>query len=280
MMAKHRITIGPPTFAGSLTQVVPTTFSTSMTMAASELSNTIKVSIICRTQSGHGFRKFQGTLKVTKIDLTGMLTGPQAKEVVIFGENNFTFQLALATLRNNSWDGIHHGVRKYDDEKLKSIDFSSQNGRKLGLSETDILSNIKILLSTPLPPSSQINEGKVVWYQCPWEKKSAKVQDALDEMKDAQKPNDYLLFGIITGREDSSGRNIGSENSEPRDYGLTEVLGDELQNTEYNGYTFLGGDKGLIKKILSFGYRDISDFNNSHAITLTDHVTLVFQRNE
>ena len=277
-MAKHR---GNTIFTGSFTQpVVSTKFSTSMTMVVPEPSEIIDesdiiepsdvISVSISIQSGRN--QYRQTLKLTKIDtLAGMLTGPQAKEVVIFGENNFTFQLALATLRNNSWDGIHHGVRKYDDEKLKSIDFSNKNGRKLGLSETDILANIKILLDTPLPPSSQINEGKVVWYQYPWEERSATVKDALDEMKDAQKPKDYLLFGIITG--------IG-ENSEPRDYKLKEVLGDELQNTEYNGYTFLGGDKGLIKKMLSFGYRDISDYNNSHAITLTEHVTLVFQRNE
>ena len=59
------------------------------------------------------------------------MTGPQAKEIVIFSEDSL-FDKALATLCNNSWDGIGYGVRhvfKFEEKKLQSIEQCSQMGR-------------------------------------------------------------------------------------------------------------------------------------------------------
>uniref|UniRef100_A0A1X7TJJ8 Uncharacterized protein n=1 Tax=Amphimedon queenslandica TaxID=400682 RepID=A0A1X7TJJ8_AMPQE len=64
--------------------------------------------------------------------LSRLLTGPQAKEIVIYGEGNPLFDIALATARNNSWEGISYGVRhvfKFEEKKLQSIEQCSQMGR-------------------------------------------------------------------------------------------------------------------------------------------------------
>uniref|UniRef100_A0A1X7U653 Uncharacterized protein n=1 Tax=Amphimedon queenslandica TaxID=400682 RepID=A0A1X7U653_AMPQE len=93
--------------------------------------------------------------------LSRLLTGPQAKEIVIYGEGNPLFDIALATARNNSWEGISYGVRhvfKFEEKKLRSIEQCSQMGRQQGLSELEIMKKIQDTLKTPAPPSMEIHQ--------------------------------------------------------------------------------------------------------------------------
>ena len=132
--------------------------------------------------------------------ISSLLTGPQAKEIVIFGENDPLFDIALATARNNSWDGIGYGVRhvfKFEEKKLQSIEQCSQMGRQQRLSEIDIMKKIQDTLRTPAPPSRV--KGKVVWYQYPLRDNGPKIEEVIDEMKDQQQKGDYLLFGVYSG---------------------------------------------------------------------------------
>lgn len=208
---------------------------------------------------------------LTEIDLlSSLLTDPQSKELVIFGEENFTFELALATVRGNSWDGIHHGVHKFEEKKLKSIELCSQLGRQTGASEIDILKKIQDMLKTPSPPPDV--QGKVVWYQFPWSNPGPTIKEVINEMKDKQKPKDYLLFGILGGAQGSSSR----------DYGILEVNQGRVRKDmasyrqsiafQYGGtdYAFIGADKKFVEMLVSYGYS-----NHGYA---NDHLTLVFQK--
>ena len=206
--------------------------------------------------------------------LSSLLTGPQAKEIVIFGEDNPLFDIALATARDNSWDGIGYGVRhvfKFEEKKLQSIEQCSQMGRQQRLSEIDIMKKIQDTLRTPEPPSRV--KGKVVWYQYPWSNNGPKITEVIDEMKDQQQKGDYLLFGVWSGSS--------------IDYGIcVQVRGtgtrqNNIVNT-FPNYSFLGVDRKFVNKLVSYGYND-QRFNTGGSLSAlsyqgSEHQTLVFKK--
>uniref|UniRef100_A0A1X7SGE0 Uncharacterized protein n=1 Tax=Amphimedon queenslandica TaxID=400682 RepID=A0A1X7SGE0_AMPQE len=161
--------------------------------------------------------------------LSILLTGPEAKEIVIFGEDNPTFDIALATARNNSWEGISYGVRhvlKFQEKKLRSIELCSKMGRQQGLSEIEIMSRFQDMLKTPAPPPKV--KGKVVWYQYPWTKKELSVKEVVDEMEDQQKKGDYLLLGKLSNAD--------------------------CYSSDCPNYSFFGIDRKFVNKLVSYGY--------------------------
>uniref|UniRef100_A0A1X7U5L3 Uncharacterized protein n=1 Tax=Amphimedon queenslandica TaxID=400682 RepID=A0A1X7U5L3_AMPQE len=188
--------------------------------------------------------------------LSSLLTGPEAKEIVIFGEDNFTFDIALATARNNSWEGISYGVRhvfKFQEKKLKCIELCSQMGRQQRLSEIEIMSRMADMLKTPTPPSTV--RGKVVWYQYPQTKNGPAIKEVIEEIKDQQQKGDYLLFGRLS----SLGRPYSNTSSY---YGTIDCSPD---------YSFLGADRNFVNKLISYGYCD-------HECSNFEHLTFVLKR--
>ena len=209
-------------------------------------------------------------IRFDEIDfLSSLLTGPQAKEIVLFGEDNFTFDIALATARDNSWDGISHGARhllQFQKKKLQSIGHCSRMGQQQRLNEIEIMKKIEDTLKTPAPPSGV--KSKVVWYQYPWTEGEPKIEEVIDEMKDQQQKGDYLLFGVYSGSS--------------TDYGIhVQVTGTQknVVNT-FPNYSFLGVDRKFVNKLVSYGYHN----NRKHVLMRInnhqsgEHQTLVFKK--
>ena len=201
--------------------------------------------------------------------LSSLLTGPQAKEIIIFGEDNFTFDIALATVRNNSWDGISHGARhllQFQKKKLQSIGHCSQMGQQQHLSEIEIMKKIEDTLRTPAPPSGV--KGKVVWYQYPLRDNRPKIEEAINEMKDQQQKGDYLLFGVYSGSS--------------TDYGIHIQVKGTQQNVvnTFPNYSFLGVDRKFVNKLVSYGYHNQSKhaFMGVAYHQSSEHQTLVFKK--
>lgn len=110
-------------------------------------------------------------------------------DLVLVGEGNFTFSVAIAALRQ-SWDGIISTCYEQktspelqiDKVKLKSVAHCISNGLKLNTEPSTILGNIHHIICLQPPPDGTwlfgINgtnipdhlnvQGKVVWFQCPW----------------------------------------------------------------------------------------------------------------
>ena len=201
--------------------------------------------------------------------LSSLLTGPQAKEIVIFGEDNFTFDIALATARDNSWDGISHGARhllQFQKKKLKSIGHCSQMGQQQRLNEIDIMKKIEDTLKTPAPPSRV--KGKVVWYQYPWSDNGPKIEEVIDEMKDQQQKGDYLLFGVYSGSS--------------TDYGIHVQKTETQQNVvnTFPNYSLLGVDRKFVNKLVSYGYYNQGKhtYMDFYSHQSKEHQTLVFKK--
>ena len=207
------------------------------------------------------------------------------KDVVLFGEGNFTFSIALASLRRNGSHGItatRYGVGalpQFDDVKKKAVTYCIHNGEKLGLSAERKLRNILAVVAVPnfsdtwragidatKIPADLVVAGKVVWFQCPWSLDPATlIQGFMEEMARKQRGGDYLIIGIAN-HADYFGK-----------YKLKNILGDGQEGVVFNRYGFIGGDKELIKKILEHGYKHEGYFD-IHDFIFHDHVTLVFKR--
>ncbi|XP_019859325.1 PREDICTED: uncharacterized protein LOC109587522 [Amphimedon queenslandica] len=207
----------------------------------------------------------------TEIDiLSSLLTGPQAKEIVLFKEENFTFDIALATARNNSWEGIHHGgFHKFEEKKLKSIDLCSKIGKQQRMSEIEIMSRMADMLKTPAPPSEAKKAGQVVWYQYPYrEKEGPSPKEAMNNVKDWQERGDYLLLGIVSTSTMLSFKIRIDQH-------FTDYI-----NQEYPNYSFLGVDKKFVDKLVSYGYCNVEckSSDDQEQSKFDKHLTLVFQK--
>ena len=208
--------------------------------------------------------------------LSRLLTGPQAKEIMIYGENNPLFDIALATARNNSWDGISYGVRhvfKFEEKKLWSIEQCSKMGRQQRLSELEIMKKIQDTLKTPAPPS--MVKGKVVWYQYPWSNDGPKISDVINEMEDQQESGDYLLFGVRSGSTIDYGIQVLDNRLSRQFAALNNV---QIEDT-FPNYFFLGVDSKFVNKLVSYGYNKV-DCKSYGLLTSTvdKHLILVFKK--
>ena len=209
--------------------------------------------------------------EVTELDLlSSLLTGPEAKEIVLYKEDNFTFDIALATARDNSWDGLHNGgFHNFEEKKLKSIDSCSQMGQQRGLSKIEIMNRMADMLKTPSPPSEAKRGGKVVWYQYPWTEKGPTVKEAMDNVKDWQEKGDYLLLGIVY-------KTSPFPFSQPM---IDEHFIDSI-DYKYPNYSFLGVDRKFVNELVSYGYSyqgSISSDKQNQS-NADNHLTLIFQK--
>ena len=212
------------------------------------------------------------------------------RPIVLFGEGNFTFSIALASLRTNGSDGIiatgwHVELPKFDDVKKKAIDYCKLNGKKMQLSDEEAGSNAEKVSKVPdFSTTWQIQvsalqrqidirvDGKVVWFQCPWSDTTRHttaglIQCFMEKMKQRQVIGDILVIGIST-HEDYI-----------KKYNLNNILGDGSGKTIIHGYRYLGHDENIIKMILGRGYKH-EGVREIHNYIIDTHSTLVFKRED
>ena len=238
--------------------------------------------------------------KVNQMDiLRGLLAGEERRDVVVFGEGNFTFSMALACLRG-SWDGItstryepishEHPEPQFSDVKVEASQYCIENGNVFGDASDAILSKATLVLQMRSPPRRDHTwkfgvdatnlpdyidvQGKVAWFQCPWitreDEELGKTTDSLvasflKHMVDKQRPGDYALVGIA------------NEYPFVKDYKLHELLGADLARGHTHGYRFLGTDEKFVRELLLCGYRHEGD-RDRHRRFINTHITLVFCR--
>ena len=234
--------------------------------------------------------------------LRNLLVGTQYEErsdVVVFGEGDFTFSMALASC-HGSWDGITSTRYEpisdemprpaYSDVKEKTLRYSISNGRLFSDASDVILSKAEKVLSLGIPPdgtwqfdvdATSIPRGlkvrrKVVWFQCPWVIRTRAywgsntgklVADFLEHMSSKQRPDDYALVGIV---------NLSPYVS---DYNLHRFLGEDLAQERAYNYKFLGADQIFVRELLQYGYHH-QGYYDCHKYFAKHHITLVFLRTE
>ena len=221
--------------------------------------------------------------KVKKLDvLESLLIRDGDRKVVFFGEGDFTFSVAFATLRE-SWRGITSTCyeksleREFSEAQREAIRYCKFNGGLLEEPRPAIdLAVAKVRsLQAPLPNAwlygidatnntLEVKE-KVVWFQCPWtgewnsDDTHNLIVNFLKHMVTKQSQGDYLLIGITTFFP------------YVKTYKLLNVV------ESIPGYEFLGADTALVAKLLRYGYHHQGNLE-IHEKILQHHVTLVFRR--
>ena len=226
--------------------------------------------------------------------LRGLLAGEEKCDVVVFGKGNFTFSVALASLRG-SWDGIlstcygpPSNKPEFSDVQVETIQYCIKNGTGFGDASDAVLSKTKVVLRLPSPPKlddtwkfgvdatnlpDDINvKRKVVWLQCPWipmmdqsKTTSSLVAGFFKHMVGKQRRGDYALVGIT------------DMFPYVKNYKLQELLGEDLANDHALGYQFLGADTKFIRELLQYGYHH-QGCQDIHNKLLKFHITLLFCR--
>ena len=231
------------------------------------------------------------------------------KNVVIVGEGNFTFTVALAAIRK-SWSGIvstryesvdeSNPKPEFDTVKQECIEFCRKNHqgrlREKGIAYDDATVDkyIKAIEKVQQPslgeewlfgidatatPDSLAIRGKVVIFQCPWipkgpwpETPATLIASFLSHMSTKQNEGDYVLIGITTYYP------------YVKNYELEDLLGKGLSRRKDSSgmYDFLGADDTFIVEILKHGYHHTSCHAKTdiHKDIITSHIILVFQRND
>ena len=231
------------------------------------------------------------------------------KNVVIVGEGNFTFTVALAAIRN-SWSGIvstryepvddFNPKPEFDTVKQECLEFCRKNHqgnlRSKGIAYDDatVDNYIQAIKAVQQPslgeewlfgidatatPDNLAIRGKVVIFQCPWipqgpwpETPATLIASFLSHMSTKQNKGDYVLIGITT------------RFPYVKSYKLEDLLGVGLSRGKDSSsmYDFLGADDTFIVEILKHGYHHISCRSDKdiHEDIITFHITLVFRRND
>ena len=238
-------------------------------------------------------------IKTTSIVETLILT--ESLDMVLVGEGNFTFTIALVALRG-SWDGVISTCLEENENnllsdfyriKLQSVDFCIKNC--LHKKSPDmVISNIKNILSVDEPRdantikanvdgtrflfSSYWREGNrtIVWFQCPWavSRVDLLISNFLEHMSRQQATGDYVFIGIVTFFpyvKQYKLQNLFREN--------TKIWNDLLEKFNKK-YEFIGADASFIKEILEHGYKHVTLAGNYdiHLEIFEHHTTLVFKR--
>lgn len=220
------------------------------------------------------------------------------RDILLVGEGNFTFAVALAVFRNKSWEGItatrYEPISEiYPKPDISEVKLTAIKQKCLMAKETqkECYGIIKSIVDLPLPPRScwqfgidatNIPEslpvkGKTVWFQCPWIPSNFSathelIHQFLKHMSSKQLQGDFTLIGITTLFP------------YVKNYRLHELLGDDLSGNDGTAlsalrYKFLGADKTLIKTLLEFGYKhEGSTAKDIHSDLFDFHITLVFER--
>jgi hypothetical protein len=225
------------------------------------------------------------------------------ENILLVGEGNFTFTVALAAIRG-SWDGLvstryepearYNPRPKFDKVKKQCIRFCRSNGELLDIDDDVIQRYVDAVKRVDEPPLQEERwlfgidatntpddmsvKGKVVMFQCPWlpdgDRKGTPatlIINFLEHMSTKQDENDYVLIGIT------------KQFPYVKNYKLGDLLGVGLSNeTDSSGkYKFLGADDTFVLEVLKHGYHHQSCHRKKiHKDIIEEHVTLVFQRND
>ena len=222
------------------------------------------------------------------------------KDVLLVGEGNFTFTVALAAIRG-SWDGIvstrYEAETRYNprpqfaevQEECKEFCCSYCNGESL-----DTIQRYVNAVEMVKPPPNDEHwlfgidatntpehltiKGTVVVFQCPWRPigdpngtTATLITSFLEHMSTKQNVGDFALIGIT------------KKFPYVKKYDLEGLLGANLsRGTDSSGkYNFLAADDTFIQEILKHGYHHQSSHDDKHIhdTIISDHVTLAFRRN-
>ena len=116
-------------------------------------------------------------------------------------------------------------------------------------------------------PKVLIEDQKVIWFQCPWQKGATDnlMKNFLLKLASITKKGVYVCIGITTHTRYC------------RKYKLDHLIGKKPETAVLKKYRFLGADDHLVNLILCFGYhhRGICDI---HKKIFNQHVTLIFER--
>ena len=231
--------------------------------------------------------------RVNKVSIKELILTDQL-DVIVVGEGDFTFSLALAAMRG-SWNGITSTC--YEDKpfnfaevKLNTIDWCIKNGREFNLDAERILCNVSAVHKVQKCPDTCVktnvncklfdfsthcnwrstdDKRNIVWFQCPWDKKpDLLIRDFMKHMVCQQSKDDYVVIGIAECQHYTERYDL------PK---LFEVYSEE--------YEFCGADKDFIKDVLAHGYHHKSCtfhhrvFNEDiHRFIFRYHTTLVFRK--
>lgn len=160
--------------------------------------------------------------------------------------------------------------------------YQPNNELSLPADQNHLLERIRCITDLPCVPSSYswqyridarhlpadlVRQCEVVWFQCPCSPVKAETGTLV------------LDFLVSTARHVAGGSHVCVGITKHPDYVGQYGLEGILQGGEVGEwFTPVGADKGLIRKLLEFGYRHEGDSDIHHYI-LDSHVTLVFRRN-
>ena len=220
----------------------------------------------------------------------------QNVDVVRFGEENWTFSVALAAIQGG-WRGIVSTAKftygcppnpewlapTFANAQRQCEEYCKTNGENLNKGKLEIESNIAIVKSVQqpirqkwlleiLPTNTHLTlEGKVAWYQCPWEGRdstASHIIDFLKHMGEKQRSGDYVFIGITTWPFYVHCYNLGCLPGFTK-HGASIMC---------PWYDLVGADNMFIYKLLRFGYHHQGKLD-IHEKIFNDHVTLIFKRN-
>ena len=238
---------------------------------------------------------------VTQAPVVKILLKDKQLNVVLVGEGNFTFTVALAAIRG-SWNGIvstryeaeskYYPRPQFDQVKGECIRFCRSNGKSLGINSDTIQRYIDNVERVEPPPTDWLFgidathtpeyltiKGAVVMFQCPWlpdgdpnGTPATLITKFLKHMSTKQNVGDFALIGIT------------KKFPYVKKYDLEGLLGANLsRGTDSSGkYNFLAADDTFIQEILKHGYHHQSshDDRDIHDKLISDHITLIFRRND
>lgn len=220
-------------------------------------------------------------------------------DVILFGEGNFTFSVALAAIQGG-WsritstryepDSLWNPKPSIEHVKEECKTYCRKNGGTLSVDPDTIKENIKAIEGVQTPEPTHwlcgVNatnlrrdltvKGKVAWFQCPWvelprctptRNSGTLMTDFLTHMATKQARGDYVLIGICT------------KFPYVKSYYLASLLDftQEGAPSKCSPYAFVGADNSFIKKILQFGYHH-QGVTDIHDDIIREHITLIFKK--
>lgn len=171
----------------------------------------------------------------------------QLKEIVIFGDSNYTLHKALFNLRNKSQEGILFHPSNYHHHHLCYTHFALHTTRASQEPSPITIPCEALYMTSPIEADECTckYDGKVVYYRCPPFSRRINIKRFTSFMQyigRKQGNDDYLLI-VLTRQSQYEGLD--------KKYKETLEGGKDLE-----GYKFLGEAKELTKQLCDHGFKD------------------------
>lgn len=228
----------------------------------------------------------RGGMSARMTSLPDMLT---QFPIILFGEGNFTFSIALANIRG-SWDEItatclENSVPEYNvalqivQDCRRFVPKDDVPAPKEGVWMSDVDAT-----DFEVEDDEERKKRKkpmVFWFQCPWisiaigrNETATLIKDFIKCAASQQRPGDYLCIGITFVFPYVTNYDLN---------GLLGVQGEEIEGvfsdtalTSQLGYEFLGANQEYAKRLLDHGYKHTGEID-IHDDIKKFHLTLVFR---